>query len=160
MYSTVALKWNRKIQCGNSCRRINLPLCLVWERRSHTSFLAIHPCLPATSFGQKSAQHEIRCFLSSNIPLSLIIVFHLKVQCTLYNISKIALPWYSRVSYKKIEWMRIWSLAHCKLHVSCFDAEKYCLIICNALVMQETPSRTKCQYNYCFRVFWYVCLYA
>jgi len=38
VYSTVALKWNRKIQCGNSCRRFSLVLCLVWERRSHTSF--------------------------------------------------------------------------------------------------------------------------
>jgi len=26
--------------------------------------------------------------------------------------------------------------------------------------MQYTPSRAKCQYNYCFLVFWYVCLYA
>jgi len=29
MYSTVALKWNRKIKCGNSCKRISLPLFLV-----------------------------------------------------------------------------------------------------------------------------------
>jgi len=35
VYSTAALKWHRKIQCGNSCRRISPPLCLVWERRSH-----------------------------------------------------------------------------------------------------------------------------
>jgi len=51
--------------------------------------------------------------------------------------------------------MRIWSLTHCKLHVS-----KYCLIIFNTLWMLQTPSRTKCQHNYCFRVFWYVRLYA
>ena len=33
-------------------------------------------------------------------------------------------------------------------------------LIFNTLVMQLTPSRAKCQHNYCFRVFWYVCLYA
>jgi len=53
VYSTVTLKWNRKIQCGNSCRRISLPLCLVWERRSHTSFFSNTSCLPAKIFGQK-----------------------------------------------------------------------------------------------------------
>jgi len=51
--------------------------------------------------------------------------------------------------------MRIWLLTHCK-----FNLSKYCLIIFNAFVMQQTPSRAKCQHNYCFRVFWYVCLYA
>jgi len=50
VYSTAALKWSRKIQCGNCRRRISL-LCLVWERRSFVS--AMHPCLPATIFGQK-----------------------------------------------------------------------------------------------------------
>jgi len=54
VYSTVvALTWNRKIQCGNLCSRISLPSCFVWEQRSHTSFLAKHPSLPATIFGQK-----------------------------------------------------------------------------------------------------------
>jgi len=48
VYSTVALKWNRKLHCGNSCRRINLPLCLVWERRSHTSFFS-NTFLPASN---------------------------------------------------------------------------------------------------------------
>jgi len=56
--------------------------------------------------------------------------------------------------------MRIWSLTYCKLYNSCCDVEKYCLTIFNALVMQETPSRAKCQHNYCFRVFWYVCFYV
>jgi len=61
VYSTVALMWNRKSQCGNSCRPINLPLCLVWKRRFHTSFLAIHSCLPASIFGQKfsSARNQM-----------------------------------------------------------------------------------------------------
>jgi len=56
VYSTVALKWNRKIQCGNSCRRISFS-----ERRSHTFFSAVHPCLLATIFGQKfsSARNQI-----------------------------------------------------------------------------------------------------
>jgi len=155
VYSTVALHWNRKIQCGIFCRRISLPLCLVWERRSHTSFSAIHSCLPATIFGQTFSSARTRCFLSTSILLSLIIFFNL-----LYSISKIALPRYSRVSYKKIEWVRIWSLIHYKLHVSRCDVERYCLIIFNTLVMQLIPSRAKCQHNYCFRVFWYVCLYA
>jgi len=35
VYSTVALKWNRKIQWGNFCRRISRPLDLVWGWRSH-----------------------------------------------------------------------------------------------------------------------------
>ena len=38
--------------------------------------------------------------------------------------------------------------------------KKRCLIYFNNLVMQSTPYRAKCQHNYCFRVFWYVCLYA
>jgi len=61
VYSTVALNWSRKLHCGNYCRRINLPLCLVWERRSHTSFIAIHSCLPATIFAQKfnSARNQM-----------------------------------------------------------------------------------------------------
>jgi len=100
---------------------------------------------------KSSAQHETRCFLSTNILLSLIIFFNL-----LYSISKIALPRYSRVSYRKIEWVRIWSLTHYKLHVSRCEVEKYCLIIFNTLVMQLTPSRAKCQHNFCFRVFRYV----
>jgi len=104
---------------------------------------------------KSSAQHETRFFLSTNILLSPIIFFNL-----LYSISKIALPRYSRVSYKKIEWVRIWSLTHYKLHVSRCDVEKYCLIIFITLVMQLTPSRAKCQHNHCFRVFWYVCLCA
>ena len=61
VYSTVAGKWNKKTQCGNSHRRINLPVCLVWERRSHTTFLAMHSCLPATISGQKfsSARNQM-----------------------------------------------------------------------------------------------------
>ena len=45
-------------------------------------------------------------------------------------------------------------------HIFRCDMEKYYLIIFNALVMQQTPSRAKCQNNYCFRVFWYVCFYT
>jgi len=61
VYSTAAPKWNRKLRCGNYCRRINLPLCLVWERHSHTYFWAIYSCLPATIFGQKfsSARNQM-----------------------------------------------------------------------------------------------------
>ena len=98
MYSTVALKWSRKIQCGNSCRRISLPLCLVRERCSHTSFLAIYPCLPATTFGQKfsSARNQMlfhrKCSAISNNFFNL-----------LYNISN------SRVSYKKLNG---WEFGH------------------------------------------------
>jgi len=38
--SIVALKWNTEpvSQCEHSWRRINLPLWLVWEWRSHTCF--------------------------------------------------------------------------------------------------------------------------
>jgi len=44
VYSTVALKWNRKIECGNSCRWISLNhYC-----RSHTSFFSNTP-LPASN---------------------------------------------------------------------------------------------------------------
>jgi len=130
-------------------------LCLVWKRRSHTSFLAIHSCLPATIFGQKfSSARSQMLFIDQHSAVSNIF-FNL-----LYSISKIALPRYSRVLYKKIEWVRIWSLTHYKLHVSRCDVEKYCLIIFNTIVMQLIPSRAKCQNNYCFRVFWYVCLYA
>jgi len=78
----------------------------------------------------------------------------------LYSISKIALPRYSRVTYKKIEWMRIRWLIYCKLYVSRCDMEKSSLITFNAFVMQKTPARAKCQHGYCFRVSSYVCLFA
>ena len=42
------------------------------------------PCLLARSFRRTSAQHEVKCLLSSNILLFLIIGFHLKVQCTIF----------------------------------------------------------------------------
>jgi len=48
VYGAAALKRNRKIQCGNSCRWINLALCLVWERCSHTSFFS-NTILPASN---------------------------------------------------------------------------------------------------------------
>ena len=98
MCSTVALKWNRKIRCGNSCRRINLPLCLVWERRSHTSFFS-NTSLPASHnflTNVSSARNEMffidRCCAVSNNFFFIL----------LYSISKDALPRYSRVSYKKL----------------------------------------------------------
>jgi len=53
VYSTEALKWNRKIQCGNSCGRIRLPLCLVWKHLSHISFLSNTPLLASNNFWTK-----------------------------------------------------------------------------------------------------------
>jgi len=44
VYSTIALKWNRKIQCGNSCRRIGFPLYFCCGNGLPHLFLAIHPC--------------------------------------------------------------------------------------------------------------------
>jgi len=38
VYSTVARKWNRKIQCKDSCRWISFPLYLWWERHSTPLF--------------------------------------------------------------------------------------------------------------------------
>jgi len=70
-------KWNRKIYCGSSCRRINLPLCL-W--RSHTSFYS-NAFLPASNnFWIKvksSAQHDL---LIDQFLLCLMICFQLAVQ--------------------------------------------------------------------------------
>jgi len=48
VYSTVAGKWDKKTQCGNSHRQINLPLYLVWERRFRTSFFS-NAFLPASN---------------------------------------------------------------------------------------------------------------
>jgi len=48
---------------------------------------------------KSSSQHEIRCFFSAHILLSLQKFFNV-----LNSMSKIALPRYSRVSYKK-KWM-------------------------------------------------------
>ena len=65
---------------------------------------------------KSSAQHEIRCFLStsilavSNDLFSTCCVVFLKSRCrdiVVFN--------------TKIEWMRIWSLTHSKLHVSPCD---------------------------------------
>ena len=98
VYNTLALKWNRKMQCGNYCRWFSLPLCLVWERRSHPSFLAIHPCLPAEFWTKVQLSTKSDAFLSTNVLLSLIIFFNL-----LYSISN------SRVSYKKLNG---WEFGH------------------------------------------------
>jgi len=86
VYSTAALKWNRKIQCGNSCRRINLPLCLQYIRACQQQFF---------NKSQLSTKSD---------------VFYRPVLCCLKqfffillsSISKDALPRYSRVSYKKL----------------------------------------------------------
>ena len=56
--------------------------------------------------------------------------------------------------------MTNWSLTHCKLHVTRCDVENFSLDIFNTRVMQKTSSSARCQHNYCFRFFWYVCLYA
>jgi len=73
VYSTLALKWNRKTQCGNSCRWIS-PLWLVCELRSHSSFLRNKP-LPANNNFWTKVQLSTKsdAFLSTNILLSLII---------------------------------------------------------------------------------------
>ena len=42
------------------------------------------PCLLARCFRRTSAQHEVKCLLSSNILLFLLIGFHLKVQCIIF----------------------------------------------------------------------------
>jgi len=99
---------------------------------------------------KSSAQHEIRCFFIYQY--SAVSKNFFSTYCTVFL----------TVAFrtKKIEWMRIWSLTYCKLHVFRCDVEKYCLMIFNVLVMQWTPSRAKCQHNYCFRVFWYVCPYT
>ena len=96
VYSTVALKWNRKIHCGNSCRRINLPLCLVWERRS----------LPASNnfwtkvqLSTKSDAFIDQYSAVSNNLLSTCCIVFLKMR------------YHDIVAFRtKIEWMRIWSL--------------------------------------------------
>jgi len=112
VYSTVALSADRKIHCGNSCRRISFSLCLVWERRSHTSiFSNAYLCLTGTIFGQKLSTNQMlfyRPFLSTflSILLSLIIFFNLL--CS-RPISKIALPRCSRFSYKKLNG---WKFGH------------------------------------------------
>jgi len=51
MHSTTAQQWKRKVQCGNSYRRMltlfklwcSLPFQLVWERYSHTSCFSATP---------------------------------------------------------------------------------------------------------------------
>ena len=86
VYSTVALKWNRKIQCGNSCRRISLPLCLVLERCSHTPHLFFsNTPLPASNNFWTKVQLSTKsdAFLSTNILLSLFIFFNLGY-CTVF----------------------------------------------------------------------------
>jgi len=62
VYNTVALKSKRKIQCGDSCRRISSPLCLVWERHPTPSFKQYTPSCQQQFLDKSSAQHEIICF--------------------------------------------------------------------------------------------------
>jgi len=117
VYSTVALKWNRKIQCGNSCRQISLPLCLVWEHWNTvpTPLLAIHPCLPATTFRQlfSSARNQV--------------LFYRPTVCchwyffSNYSISKIALPRYTVVAFRTTNWMDEQNLVIDSLQTSRFQ---------------------------------------
>ena len=68
-------------------------------------FLAIHPCLPATSFRQRvQLSPKLDAFSSTIILLSPIIFFNLP-----YSISKTALPRYSHISYKKLN---VWEFGH------------------------------------------------
>jgi len=100
---------------------------------------------------KSSSQHEIRCFFSAHILLSLQKFFNV-----LNSMSKIALPRYSRVSYKKNEWMRSWSLTQCKPHISRCDVEKHCLIIFSALLVQWKATRAKWQHP----MLWVLCSVA
>ena len=99
VYSTVAQKWNRKIQCENSCRWISLPLYLVWERRSRTSFFGKTP-LPASNNIWTKVQLSTKpdAVISTIILLSLIFFFNLH-----YNICN------GRVSCKKLNG---WEFGH------------------------------------------------
>jgi len=107
VYSIVALKWNRKIQCeilvGESV--LLYVWCGTWKRCSHTSFFS-NTSLPASNNFSTKSQFSTKsdAFLSTNILLSLIIFFNI-----LYSISKIALSRYRRVSYKKLNG---WELGH------------------------------------------------
>jgi len=97
VHSTVALEWNGKIQCRNSCRGISFLLCLVWERHS-TPLFSNAPLLASNNFWTKvqlSTKSDV--FFLAIILLSLLIFFNL-----LYGISKTALQRYSLVSYKKL----------------------------------------------------------
>ena len=106
VYSTVALKWNKKIQRGNSYRRICLPLCLVWERRSHTSFFIKTPLPASNNFLSKvQLSKKSEAFLSANILLSLIIF---STYCTVF----LKLRYHDIVAFRtKIE-CRLWEFGH------------------------------------------------
>ena len=69
-----------------------------YRHGSHISIFSTTP-LPASNHFWTKVQlsRKSDAFLWTNILLSPIIVFNL-----LYSISKIALPWYSRVSYRKL----------------------------------------------------------
>jgi len=66
-----SLQWNRKIQCGNSCRRMftyiqtiwySLPFYLAWERRSHNSCFSTTPLMTTTKWSYRGT---IRCSMTS-----------------------------------------------------------------------------------------------
>ena len=66
-----SLQWNRKIQCGNSCRRMftyiqtiwySLPFHLAWERRSHNSCFSTTPLMTTTKWSYRGT---IRCSMTS-----------------------------------------------------------------------------------------------
>jgi len=102
--STVVLKWNRKILCGNSCRRISLPLCLAGTAFPHL-FLSNTPLPASNNFKTKvQLRPKLDAFSSTIILLSPTIFFNLP-----YSIFKIALPRYSRISYKKLN---VWEFGH------------------------------------------------
>jgi len=63
VHSTVALEWNRKIKCRNSCRGISFLLCLVWERHS-TPLFSNAPLLASNNFWTKfsSARNQMSFF--------------------------------------------------------------------------------------------------
>ena len=119
VYSTVALEWNRKIQCRNSCRRMSFPLYLVWERHSTPLFQQCTPACEQQFLDKSSTQHGIRCiFIDQYFAVS---VNFFSTYCTVI----LKLRYRDIVSFrtKKIAWVKIWSLINCKFHVSRCDVE-------------------------------------
>jgi len=93
VYSTVvAPKWNRKIQCGNACRRINLPLCLV----PTPLFLAI----PASNnfWTKVSSARNQMLFINQYCAVSNI--FFLSY-CTVF----LKLQYHDKVAFRTKHWM-------------------------------------------------------
>ena len=152
MYSTAALKWNRKIQCGNSCSKS--VFLYIWRGNGIPRlFLSNTPACQQQFFDKSSAQHEIRCFFIDQH--SAVSDDFFSTYCTVFL--KFRYRDIGRVLYKKLNGWEVghWLTANFAFPVVTWKNIDWSFSTpfwCN----KHLPGQNIIWLNYCFRVFWHV----